>query len=214
MRGMEATNARYGGGLSAPDRADPRIERGQMRSLARPLLSGLGGLLAQMSNYGGAFLANRYVIFAMRAVLASVFLLSACGKLVNIRQYSIGPAVEFAILPIPVAHVFGAVLPFVELLCALGLLFGVVTRLSSFGIAAMSAAFFIAKASLLMRGLDIACGCFGAIVTTLASLTIYMDPPIFLMALAVLLSPAPARRWLSLSGRRLVRRGEGVDLVR
>ena len=29
----------------------------------------------------------------------------------------------------------------------------------------------------------------GAIVTTLASLTIYMDPPVFLMSLAVTLSP-------------------------
>jgi hypothetical protein len=78
-------------------------------------------------------------------------------------------------------------------MCALGLLFGVLTRLSSLGIALMSITFFIVKGVVLWQGGDLACGCFGAIVTTFASLTIYMDPPILLMSLAVMSSPRSNR---------------------
>ncbi len=156
---------------------------------------------AQASRVVSGLLANRYVILALRWITAGVFIASSCGKLVDIGRYSIAPIMEFGILPAPLAHLFGTVLPFIEAICALGLLFGVFTRLSSLGILAMSASFFIAKEVVLWQGGDIACGCFGAIVTTLASLTVYLDPPLMLMALAVLLAPRSSRHWISLAGR-------------
>jgi putative oxidoreductase len=201
MRQMEAFDTTYGGVIPLPDRMkDSRTVPGIAQTLAlwRPASP---GLLDRAFSCARGFLSHRYTVLAMRILVAGVFLLSACGKLVDITRYSIVPVVEFGTLPAWAAPIFGAVLPFVELLCALGLLFGVLTRLSSLGVMAMSASFFFAKASLLMRGMDIACGCFGAVVTTLASLTIYMDPPIFLMALAVMISPLPARGWLSLGAR-------------
>jgi uncharacterized membrane protein YphA (DoxX/SURF4 family) len=156
------------------------------------------GSFTRMANYAGLLLTNRYAMLTGRMVLACIFLLSSCGKLVDITQYSIKPVVEFGILPSSVAVVFGSVLPFVELLCALGLLFGVWTRLASLGIAAMSLAFFSAKTFLLLQGFDLSCGCFGAIVTTFMSFTVYLDPPIFLLAMAVMMSSSSARRWISL----------------
>jgi uncharacterized membrane protein YphA (DoxX/SURF4 family) len=152
--------------------------------------------------------ANRYAVLGMRWTLAGVFLLSAAGKLVDIKRYSIGAVMEFGILPTPLAHIFGMVLPFVELMCAFGLLFGVATRLSSFGIALMSTTFFIVKGVILWHGGDVVCGCFGAIVTTLVSLTIFMDPPILLLSLAVMLSPRSSRSWVSLGNRLRARRKE------
>jgi hypothetical protein len=170
-------------------------------------------LLINVSQLVHRLLANRYAILAMRWILAGVFLLSSCGKLVDIKRYSIGPVMEFGILPIPLAHLFGAVLPFIELTCALGLLFGVATRLSSFGIALMSITFFIVKGVILWQRGDLVCGCFGAIVTTLASLTIYMDPPIFLMSLAVMLSSQSSRYWVSLGSRLPENYAERVDPI-
>jgi uncharacterized membrane protein YphA (DoxX/SURF4 family) len=96
------------------------------------------------------------------------------------------------------ARPFGLVMPFIELLCGLGLLFGVLTRLSALGSALMSLAFFVAKAVVLSQGRSIECGCFGAVVDTLASVTIFMDIPMLVLSLIILFSPAKIRHRASL----------------
>ena len=153
--------------------------------------------------------ANRYVILIFRYALAGTFLLSSLGKLIDIGDYSVMLVMRFDILPLPLAFAFGYALPFIELSLALGLLFGVLTRLSAAGAVVLSISFLIAKAIVLSRGMDIDCGCFGPIISTMASATIYLDPVLTLMSLAVLLSPRSSRHWFSLgtqlSGRWSVR---------
>ena len=150
-------------------------------------------------------LADRRVVFLARIVLAAIFLASAAGKLIDIDRYSVGAVYEFHVLPNALAHAYGLALPFVELACALGLFFGLLTRLSALGIGALSISFFAAKGIILLKGQDIICGCFGPITSTLASVSIYADPPILLMALIVMVAPWASRNWLSmgkvLSGR-------------
>jgi len=142
-------------------------------------------------------LKKRGLILAFRLILGGIFLLSSFGKLVDIERYSVDAVYNFGILPMLLARPFGLVMPFIELLCGLGLLFGVLTRLSALGVALMSLAFFIAKAIVLSEGRTIECGCFGAIVDTLASVTIFMDIPMFILALIVILAPSSARHWLA-----------------
>jgi uncharacterized membrane protein YphA (DoxX/SURF4 family) len=96
------------------------------------------------------------------------------------------------------ARPFGLIMPFIELLCGLGLLFGVLTRLSALGIALMSLSFFIAKAIVLSQGRSIECGCFGAVIDTLASVTIFMDLPMVALALLILFAPSQSRHWASI----------------
>ena len=159
---------------------------------------------------------DRSLVLVFRLVLAGIFLLSSFGKLVNIQRYSIAPVLDFEILPDFLAYIFGSALPFIELLCALGLLFGVLTRLSSVGIALMSLSFFIVKVILLWKGSDLACGCFGAVVTTLISDTVYLDPPIFIMSLIIALSPPASRHWVSLWEKvssRWIKQSDRIDLV-
>ncbi len=143
--------------------------------------------------------ANRYLIVVLRLLLAAVFLISSFGKLVDIERYSVDAVYNFDILPMALARIFGLVMPFIELLCGLGLLFGVLTRLSALGVSLMSAAFFIAKGIVLAQGRSIDCGCFGAVVETLASVTIFMDIPMVIMALIIMIAPPQSRHWASLS---------------
>jgi uncharacterized membrane protein YphA (DoxX/SURF4 family) len=89
-------------------------------------------------------------------------------------------------------------MPFIELLCGLGLLLGVLTRLSALGSGLMSLAFFVAKAIVLSQGRSIECGCFGAVVDTLASVTIFMDIPMLFFSLIVMLASSPARYWMAI----------------
>lgn len=138
---------------------------------------------------------NQYVVLIFRLVLALIFLLSSIGKLVDIERYSVDAVYNFGILPMFLTRPFGLVMPFIELLCALGLLFGVLTRLSAFGIGLMSIAFFIAKAIVLSQRRSIECGCFGAVVDTLVSDTIFMDLPMLFLSLVVTYAPSRTRHW-------------------
>jgi uncharacterized membrane protein YphA (DoxX/SURF4 family) len=140
---------------------------------------------------------NRYVILVFRFILAAFFLISSYGKLVDIERYSVDAVYNFGILPMVLARPFGLAMPFIEGLCGLGLLFGVLTRLSALGIGLMSLSFFIAKAIVLSQGRSIECGCFGAVIDTLASVTIFMDLPMVAMALVILFAPAKSRYWTS-----------------
>jgi len=150
----------------------------------------------------GRFLGNRNVVLVCRFILAATFLVSSFGKLVDVEHYSVAMVYNFNILPGPLAIGFGWALPFIELLCALGLLFGVLTRFASMGVGLLSISFFITKAILLSRGTDIECGCFGAIGSTMASWSIYLDPSILILSLIIFLSPLTSRRWVSL-GKKL-----------
>jgi putative oxidoreductase len=165
------------------------------------MLSALTAAPNKRGGWVGAIVDNPYVIIIFRLALAAIFLVSSYGKLVDIERYSVDAVYNFGILPIePVnlARFFGLIMPFIELLCGLGLLGGVLTRLSALGVTLMSLAFFISKAIVLSQGRSIECGCFGAVVDTLASVTIYMDIPMMLFGLVIMFSNA--RHWLAIGG--------------
>jgi uncharacterized membrane protein YphA (DoxX/SURF4 family) len=146
----------------------------------------------------GKIFDNRRLILVFRLVLAATFLVSSFGKFVDIEHYSVAMVYNFDILPGPLAIAFGWALPFIEFACALGLLLGVLTRLFALGVALMGISFFITKFILLSRGADVECGCFGAIGSTMASWSIYLDPALFVLGVTILFSSRSARHWVSL----------------
>jgi putative oxidoreductase len=156
-------------------------------------------LLEEKTRWLRSVAANRTAVLIFRLILAGFFILSASGKLVDIERYSVDAVYNFGVLPMAVARPFGLVMPFIELLCGLGLLFGVLTRLSALGVALMSLSFFIAKGIVLSQGRSIECGCFGAIIDTLASVTIFMDIPMMIIGLLIVFAPPQTRHWASLA---------------
>jgi putative oxidoreductase len=147
-----------------------------------------------------SLVANRPVVLVCRLILAAFFIMSACGKMVDLERYSVDAVYNFGVLPMVLARPFGLIMPFIELLCGLGLLTGVLTRLSALGIGLMSIAFFIAKAIVLSQGRSIECGCFGAIIDTLASVTIFMDIPMLIFAMVIFYAPESSRHWAAIGG--------------
>jgi hypothetical protein len=147
------------------------------------------------------FLRNRSVILIFRLVLGATFLGSSFGKLVDIRHYSVALVYNMDILPGTLAIAFGWSLPFIELLCGIGLLFGVLTRLSAVGVALLSVSFLVTKIILLSRGMDINCGCFGAIGSSAASWSIYFDPVLFVLSVTIVFAPRRSRHWVSFARR-------------
>jgi len=137
----------------------------------------------------------KIVVLCFRLILAVSFMTAALGKLVDIERYSVQAVYFFVILPFYLARPFGLALPFIELLCGLGLLFGVLTRLSALGIGLLSLSFFIAKAIVISQGRSADCGCFGALGATLSSVTIFLDLPMMFFAAVVMWAPSEVRHW-------------------
>ena len=151
-----------------------------------------------LKDWPTTFTENQYVVLTFRLIVAAFFLTSACGKLVDVERYSVDAVYNFGILPMVLARPFGLVVPFIELSCGLGLLFGVLTRLAALVIGLMSLSFFIAKSVVLAQGRSIDCGCFGAVIDTLASVTIFVDIPMMFFVLVVTLASPNSRHWLSM----------------
>jgi uncharacterized membrane protein YphA (DoxX/SURF4 family) len=144
------------------------------------------------------FLDNHATIMVLRLVLGLLYLLSAIGKIMDLSG-SVSAVYNFQILPDALVEPIGYIIPFVELLCALGLLFGVFTRLSAFGIGLMSLVYFVVKLIVLfVQGRSIECGCFGALMETFASVTIWMDIPALLVSLGIIFSNS--RHWFAIGG--------------
>jgi len=106
-----------------------------------------------------ALLQTKYPGIVIRLFLGMVFLVASIDKLADPAAFaaSIG---NYRLLPDSLLLFAATWLPWVELLCALGLIFGVLLRGASLLTLAMLLVFTLAVISGLLRGLDISCGCF------------------------------------------------------
>lgn len=104
-------------------------------------------------------LANDYLILLTRVFLGLLFIVYSIDKIVDANAFaeSIG---NYKILGGSTALVFATVLPWMELLAGLCILFGLFLRGSSLLVTFLLAVFTAAVISALARGLDISCGCF------------------------------------------------------
>ncbi len=93
-------------------------------------------------------------------VLAGVFIYSGVVKAIDPVQFA-SDIDNFKILPWPVSVALAFYLPWLEILCALGLVFRVLYRGALSILTASIVIFTLAITAAKVRGLDITCGCFG-----------------------------------------------------
>jgi uncharacterized membrane protein YphA (DoxX/SURF4 family) len=106
-----------------------------------------------------AILENDYVLAALRVGLGAMFILAAWDKVLDPAAFSI--AVDnYHMVPRVFLHFFTLALPMTELAVGLMLIAGVWTRAAALISAVLMVMFVIGLAQALLRGLDIACGCF------------------------------------------------------
>jgi len=139
------------------------------------------------------FLTSSGLGLALRYLLGAVILLSAVPKLIDIEKNSVYVVYSYYILPIqPInfAKLFGTVVPYVELLIGLGLIFGVLTRFSAMGWIAMSLVYFSVKIDLIfVQGRIVPCGCFpGIIPNMLVTQSIWLDVVSIVLCLQIILA--------------------------
>ncbi len=101
------------------------------------------------------------VVLAVSLAMAAIFIYAAIDKIRDPRQFADSVA-AFGILPAVFVSLLALALPPFEIACGLLMLAPRTRRIGALAITLLSAIFFTALASALLRGLTLDCGCFGA----------------------------------------------------
>ena len=135
------------------------------------------------------FCNNVGVDIICRIIIGGMFLLSGIGKMMDLSN-SVKAVYNFQLIPWDWAvELVGICLPFCELIFALCIIFGVFTRLGCYFIGFSSIVFFIGKMIVMFiqhRSID--CGCFGELMNTMASVTVFLDLPMLILCLILIFS--------------------------
>jgi uncharacterized membrane protein YphA (DoxX/SURF4 family) len=94
-----------------------------------------------------------------RLLLGGVFLYAGLGKIPNPQDFAVAMA-NYRLLPAAYVTPGALILPWLEVLCGLFLICGLFTRACAWVLLVLLLVFMGALTSALVRGLDIACGCF------------------------------------------------------
>jgi len=104
-------------------------------------------------------LGNELLGFLVRVALGVLFVAASVDKILHPEAFA-KIVNNYQILPGELVNIFAIILPWLELLCGLGLVAGVLVRSSAAWIAAMLVMFMIAVSIALGHGINISCGCF------------------------------------------------------
>ena len=104
---------------------------------------------------------KNYIIFDIifRWLLALIFIYAAAGKILDPAGF-VNDIDNYRLLPYFAISIMAVILPWIEVLCGLLLIFGKWLRGASLILIVLNGVFIFAISSAIARGLDIECGCF------------------------------------------------------
>lgn len=105
-------------------------------------------------------LSNKYLLFLIRIVLAFIFIYAGAEKITDPNAFAISIS-NYRLLPVSTLNFIAIILPWIELVTGVLLLFGISVKENSTIILVMLLIFTVAIIISLFRGLSIDCGCFG-----------------------------------------------------
>ena len=99
------------------------------------------------------------LIAVLRVALGAIFLYASADKIHHPTEFA-DMVMGYRIVPSEVITLVATVLPWLELLVGLGLICGLLSAGCAAWATLMSSVFLVAKVSVIVRGLDVSCGCF------------------------------------------------------
>ena len=129
-------------------------------------------------------------LILMRMTLGCVFIYASWHKIARPAEFA-QTITNYRLLPQILINPAALLLPWVELVCGLGMVSGLLRRGSGLVLSFLLLVFIAALAASLLRGLDIHCGCFSsaAHVGTNLYLDIALDMVLLAMAVTAFLFP-------------------------
>lgn len=131
---------------------------------------------------------NTYIIFIFRFILGGIFIWSGVMKIVDPLGFAQNIA-HYNLFPQTISFFLGLILPWIELFCGLFLITGLFLQASSFLLSALLFSFIILIGTTILRGVNIDCGCFGALSLKTNFKLLLTDILLLFLALNIFLHP-------------------------
>ena len=106
------------------------------------------------------FYSNKYLLLIIRIILGFIFIYAGAEKISDPEAFAISIS-NYRLLPAVAINFFAIILPWIELVAGILLIFGIAVKENSSILFSMLLVFTIAIVISLFRGLSIDCGCFG-----------------------------------------------------
>ena len=135
---------------------------------------------------------NKTVLVIFRLVLGAVFVYSGVVKALAPLDFAQGIR-NYRIVGSSLSFLVALILPWLEILAGLSLAAGIWKRASALLVSMMLAFFIVLAAVTILRGIDVDCGCFGALGRKADLRLILEDGAMLFMAVSVLLAPDKPR---------------------
>jgi putative oxidoreductase len=108
--------------------------------------------------YMKEFLKNPYLILIARLVLGYIFITFGISKIADPAGFA-QEINNYGMLPKPFLNIAALIMPWLELICGILIVFGVKLRANSVIVSGLLIVFIVAVAIAWSQGLDINCGC-------------------------------------------------------
>lgn len=105
------------------------------------------------------FLSNEYNVLTTRMFVGVLLLTASIDKIADPAAFA-QSIEDYRVISGPVVTILATTIPWMELLCGLAMIFGIVVPGASLLAGSLLFVFTLAVVSALLRGLDITCGCF------------------------------------------------------
>lgn len=125
-------------------------------------------------------------LFNLLPVLVGAVLLSTGFIHASQPYYFVHTVSSYEVLPAWAAGVVGIWLPYFQIVVALCMVLRIVERTALILASALFAVFAISQVSVLVRGLEIDCGCFGNAATAISPATVSVPAALFIVCQASL----------------------------
>jgi putative oxidoreductase len=99
------------------------------------------------------------LLILLRIVVGGAFIYASRDKIVHPVEFA-DAVMGYRIVPTELVTLVATVLPWLELLLGLGLVLGLLSVSSAAWASLLSLGFLAGKVSVILRGLDVSCGCF------------------------------------------------------
>ena len=106
--------------------------------------------------------SNKYFLVSIRILLGFVFIFAAISKTGDPEEFATAIS-NYKLLPLFSINILAIILPWIELVAGLLLVFGISVKENSSILSGLLLIFIMAIAISLVRGLNIDCGCFGTV---------------------------------------------------
>jgi|WetSurMetagenome_2_1015567.scaffolds.fasta_scaffold206489_2 uncharacterized membrane protein YphA (DoxX/SURF4 family) len=110
-------------------------------------------------------LSNKYFLLLLRVLLAFIFVFAGIEKIAVPENFALS-ITNYKLLPAESINILAIILPWIELISGILLLFGISLKENSTIITSLLIVFTIAIIISLFRGLNIDCGCYGTLYGT------------------------------------------------